>query len=88
VKNGGGNATLNGAIFAANLYTGNPGASGPGAYPAYPTRIALGANNPPGKPFFGWNGGGNATFQYDSCWIQAINQAYPYHIVAQRELSY
>jgi len=88
VKDGGGGATLNGAIFAANLYTGNPGTSGPGAYPAYPTPIALGANNPPGKPFFGWNGGGNATFQYDSCWIQAINQAYPYHIVAQRELSY
>src|SRR6267154_5950132 len=88
VKDGGGNATLNGAMFAANLYTGNPGVSGPGAYPAYPTRIALGANNPPGKPFFGWNGGGNATLQYDSCWIQAINQAYPYHIVAQRELSY
>jgi len=88
VKDGGGGATLNGAMFAANLYTGNPGVSGPGAYPAYPTRIALGANNPPGKPFFGWNGGGNATLQYDSCWIRAINQAYPYHIVAQRELSY
>ena len=88
LKNGGGNATLNGAMFAANLYTGNPGVSGPGAYPAYPTHIALGANNPPGKPFFGWNGGGNATLQYDSCWIRAINQAYPYHIVAQRELSY
>src|SRR6266480_4120769 len=88
VKDGGGNATLNGAIFAANLFTGNPGVSGPGAYPAYPTHIALGANNPPGKPFFGWNGGGNATFHYDSCWIRAINQAYPYHIVAQRELSY
>ena len=41
VKDGGGNATLNGAMFAANLYTGNPGVSGPGAYPAYPTRIAL-----------------------------------------------
>jgi len=88
VKSGGGNATLNGAMFAANLYTGDPGVSGPGAYPGYPTLIALGANNPPGKPYFGWSGGGSATVQYDSCWVQAVNKALPYHIVTQRELSY
>ena len=90
VKDGGGNATLNGSMFAANLTTGNPGTGGPSAYPAtgYGTPIALGANNPPGKPFFGWNGGGNATVQYDSCWNQVVNQSLPYHIVTQRELSY
>jgi hypothetical protein len=90
VKNGGGGATVNGAMFAANLTTGNPGTSGPGAYPAagYGTTIALGSNNPPGKPFFGWSGGGNATVQYDSCWIQAVTNSMPYHLITQRELSY
>jgi len=91
VKNGGGNATVNGAMFAANLYSdAKAGTSGPGAYPGYSTKIPLGAspNNPPGIPFFNWNGGGTATVQYDSCWIQSVNQSLPYHIVTQRELSY
>jgi len=91
VKDGGGSATLNGSMFAANLTMGNPLTIGPAAYPGgglYPTLIALGANNPPGKPFFGWNGGGSATVQYDSCWTQTVNKSLPYHIVAQRELSY
>lgn len=89
VKNGGGGATVNGAMFAANLFSdAKAGTTGPGAYPGYSTPIALGANNPPGIPFFNWNGGGNATIQYDSCWIQAVNQSQPYHIVTQRELSY
>jgi hypothetical protein len=91
VKDGGGSATLNGSMFAANLTMGSPGTSGPAAYPGgglYPTLIALGANNPPGKPFFGWNGGGSATVQYDSCWTQTVNKSLPYHIVTQRELSY
>src|SRR5438445_166110 len=90
IKDGGGNATVNGAMFSANLTTGNPGTGGPGAYPAsgYGTAIALGSNNPPGKPFFGWNGGGNATIQYDSCWIQAVTNSMPFHLITQRELSY
>jgi hypothetical protein len=89
LKSGGGGATLNGSMFAANLYSDIPNAStGPGAYPGYSTRIPLGANNPPGIPWFGWSGGGSATIQYDSCWNQAINQSLPYHIVTQRELSY
>jgi len=89
LKDGGGNATLNGSMFAANLYSDipNPG-SGPGAYPGYSTLKALGANNPPGRPWFGWSGGGTATVQYDSCWTQTVNQSLPYHIVTQRELSY
>jgi Tfp pilus assembly protein PilX len=90
VKNGGGSAVVNGSMFAANLTTGNPGTSGPGAYPAagYGTAIALGSNNPPGKPFFGWSGGGSCTVQYDSCWVQAVTQSLPYHLITQRELSY
>jgi hypothetical protein len=89
LKSGGGSATLNGSMFAANLYSDIPNpSSGPGAYPGYSTPIALGANNPPGRPWFGWNGGGTATVQYDSCWTQTVNQSLPYHIVTQRELSY
>jgi len=87
-KNGGGNATLNGSMFAANLYSDNPGAGGPGAYPAYSHPIPLWSNLPPGIPWFGWGGGGTATIQYDSCWTQTVNQSLPYHIVTQRELSY
>ncbi len=90
LKSGGGGAIVSGAMFAANLTTGNPGTSGPGAYPAtgYGTPIALGSNFPPGIPWFGWSGGGNATIQYDSCWITAVTQSLPYHLVSQRELSY
>jgi hypothetical protein len=90
VKDGGGSATVQGAVFMGNLYLDNPGSSGPGSYPAYSNPIALGASpaNPPGIPFFGWNGGGSATVQYDSCWVLAVTQSLPYHLVAQRELSY
>jgi len=88
VKDGGGGATVNGAMFVANLYSDNPGSSGPAAYPGYSHPIARGANNPPGIPFFNWNGGGNATIQYDSCWISSVTQSLPYTIVAQRELIY
>jgi PilX N-terminal len=89
VKDGGGGATVNGAMFAANLFSDAKAATtGPGAYPGYSSPIALGSNNPPGVPFFNWNGGGNATIQYDTCWIQAVTQSEAYHIVAQRELSY
>jgi hypothetical protein len=79
-KNGGGNGTLNGSLFVANLYSDTP--------PTYTHPIPLGANSPPGIPTIAWNGGGNATIQYDSCWINAVNQSFPYRIVAQRELIY
>ena len=90
VKDGGGTATVNGAMFAANMTTGDPTGGITGGYPAngYGTPIALGANNPPGEPYYGWNGGGNATIQYDSCWIQAVTNSLPYHLITQRELSY
>jgi hypothetical protein len=75
-KNGGGNGTLSGSLFVANMNDskGNP--------------IALGYGNAPGAPTINWNGGGNATIQYDSCWINAVTQAFPYTTLAQRELIY
>jgi len=79
-KNGGGNGTLNGALFVADLYSDTP--------PTYTHLIPLGSNNPPGTPTVSWNGGGNGTIQYDSCWISAVTQAFPYKIIAQRELIY
>jgi hypothetical protein len=89
VKNGGGGGTVNGAMFEANLFSDLKAASsGPGAYPGYSSPIALGSNNPPGVPYFGWSGGGNATIQYDSCWIQAVTNSLPFHLVTQREMSY
>jgi hypothetical protein len=80
VKNGGGNGTLNGSLLVANLYSDTP--------PTYTHLIPLGSNNPPGIPTINWNGGGNATIQYDSCWINSVTQSFPFTIVAQRELIY
>jgi Tfp pilus assembly protein PilX len=79
-KNGGGNGTLNGSLFVANLYSNTP--------PTYTNLIPLGSNHAPGIPTISWNGGGNATIQYDSCWISTVTQSFPYKIVAQRELIY
>jgi len=89
VKSGGGNATVNGAMFEANLFSDATAATtGPGTYPGYSNPIPLGSNNPPGIPFFNWSGGGNATVQYDSCWINAVTGSLPYHLITQRELSF
>ena len=73
VKNGGGNGTLDGALFVANLYD----ASG-----------HLIPSGPPGIPSVTWNGGGNANINYDSCWASSMNLALPYRIVAMREMMY
>ena len=77
VKNGGGNGTLDGSLLVANLYSDTP-----------PTYTHLIPSGPPGIPTIAWNGGGNATIQYDSCWISSLGQSLPYKIVTQRELSY
>lgn len=75
-KNGGGNGTLNGSLFIANMNdsSGNP--------------IPLGHGNAPGSPTLNWNGGGNAGVQYDSCWINFVSQAFPYKTITDRELIY
>jgi Tfp pilus assembly protein PilX len=77
-KNGGGGGTLNGSMLVANMYT----------TASHTTLFPMGYNNQPGPPTIGWNGGGNATFQYDSCWINSVTQSFPYMVVAQRELIY
>jgi Tfp pilus assembly protein PilX len=80
LKNGSANGTVNGSLFVANMYSSTP--------PLYTSLIPLGSNNPPGKPTIAWNAGGTGKVQYDSCWISAVTQSFPYKIVAQRELIY
>jgi Tfp pilus assembly protein PilX len=79
-KHGGGNGTINGSLFVANMYSNTP--------PIYTSLIPLGTNHAPGIPTISWNGGGTANIQYDSCWISTVSQSFPYKIVAQRELIY
>lgn len=78
VKNGGGNGTLNGSLFVANMYTDT----------TYAHLIPLGLNLPPGPPTIAWNGGGNSTIQYDSCWITLMGKSLPLRLVTSRELIY
>jgi hypothetical protein len=76
-KNGGGNGTLDGSILVANLYDSS------GIYtPAH----LLPPSGAPGIPTLNWNGGGNASINYDSCWSSAMSQSLNYRIVAVREL--
>lgn len=77
-KTGGGNGTLNGTLFLANLYTDT----------TYAVPIALGANLPPGPTLMSWSGGGNATIQYDSCWINSLGKSLPLRLITSRELVY
>ena len=79
-KNGGGNGTLDGSLLVANLYSDPPPAS-----PAYTHLISSGA---PGIPTIAWNGGGNATVQYDSCWSSSLSKSLPYRTITDRELIY
>jgi Tfp pilus assembly protein PilX len=78
-KNGGGNGTLDGSLLVANMF------SDPGTW-THP--IPLGLNNPPGTPTIAWNGGGNATVQYDSCWANYMSQSLAYRTITDRELIY
>ena len=73
-KNGGGNGTLDGSLLVANLYN----SSGQ----------LLASTGAPGIPTINWNGGGNATIQYDSCWSTAMSSSLAYRIVAVREMMY
>jgi hypothetical protein len=73
-KNGGGSGVVNGSLLVANLYdsSGN----------------ALSSSSTPGVPTINWNGGGNVTWNYDSCWSQQLNGLQAYRIVAVREMMY
>ena len=75
IKTGGGTGVVNGSLFVANLYDSNGKLIPTGADPA----------NQPGSPFVDWAGGGTATFQYDSCWVQDLSQRVPYRSLASRE---
>jgi len=77
VKNGGGNGTLDGSLLVANLYSDTP-----------PTYTHLIPSGPPGIPTIAWNGGGNATVQYDSCWNTYLSRSLPYRTITDRELIY
>lgn len=76
-KNGGGNGTLDGSILVANLYDSS------GVYT--PAHLLL-PSGPPGIPTLNWNGGGNASINYDSCWSTALSKSLNYRIVAVREM--
>jgi hypothetical protein len=76
VKNGGGNGVVNGSMLVANLYNA-----------ATPPQL-LPASSAPGVPYFNWNGGGNVSWNYDSCWSKMMNGLQSYRIVAVRELMY
>ena len=73
-KNGGGNGTINGSMLVANLYAANG--------------TLLPANSAPGIPTFNWNGGGNVSWNYDSCWSTILNGLQAYRIVAVREMMF
>ena len=77
VKNGGGNGTLDGALLVGNLYSDPP---------TYSHLIPSGGA--PGVPTIAWNGGGTATIQYDSCWINYMSQSLPFRTISDRELIY
>jgi hypothetical protein len=73
-KNGGGNGTVNGSLLVANLYDSS--------------HNALRSSSTPGVPTLNWNGGGNVSWNYDSCWSQQLNGLQAYRIVAVREMMY
>ena len=75
-KNGGCNGTMDGSILVANMNDING------------VPIPLGLGNKPGSPTINWNGGGNASINYDCCTINSLGQSFPYRIVTQRELIY
>lgn len=73
------NGTLDGSLLVANLYDSS------GIYtPAH----LLPPSGAPGVPTINWNGGGNASINYDSCWSTAMSTSLNYRIVAVREMVY
>ncbi len=79
-KNGGGNGTMDGSILVANLYDNTSG--------NYTPAHLLPPSGVPGVPTINWNGGGNASINYDSCWSTAMSTSLNYRIVAVREMVY
>ena len=76
VKSGGGNATVDGSMLIADLYSGTPPAYGP----------LLPPSSAPGMPTIDWSGGGSMTMNYDSCWSSAMSGSLAWRIVGVREI--
>jgi hypothetical protein len=70
---GGGNGVIDGAMLVANLHDSSGHLLTSGA---------------PGIPVMNFNGLGNMTIQYDSCWVAAMNQSAPYSSLGVREMAY
>jgi hypothetical protein len=73
-KAGGGGGSFNGSIFVANLYD----AAG----------HLLPANGPPGQATLNWNGGGNVSISYDSCWTNGFVGKTTLRVLTSREQLY
>jgi hypothetical protein len=71
---GNGNGAINGAFFMANLYNGSG--------------TLLPASSGPGVPSMSWNGGGNLSFNYDSCWINKLSNQVVLRVLASHEQLY
>jgi hypothetical protein len=74
ISNGNGNATINGGLFVANLYN----SSGQ----------LLPSTSNPGVPSFTWNGAGNLTLNYDSCWMTNLSDRIALRVLASHEEVY
>jgi len=71
---GNGSGAINGAFFMANPYN-NSG-------------TLLPASSGPGIPSMTWNGGGNLSFNYDSCWINKLSNQVVLRVLASHEQLY
>ena len=71
---GNGNGAINGAFFMANLYNGSG--------------TLLPASSGPGVPSMSWNGGGNLSFNYDSCWVNKLSNQVVLRVLASHEQLY
>lgn len=73
-SNGNGSSTLNGGLFVANLYNSS--------------NQLLPSTSAPGIPSFTWNGAGNMTLNYDSCWMTNFSQRIALRVMSSHEEVY
>lgn len=88
VHNGGGNMSINGAMYIAQTLD-------PNASPAGNVLTGQGELAQMGTPSFTWNGGGNSDIQYDHCLADALLKRYnnqpspnPLQILSSRTLQF
>lgn len=73
-SNGNGSSTINGGLLVANLYNSS--------------NQLLPATSAPGVPSFTWNGAGNMTLNYDSCWMTNFSKNIAFRVLASHEEVY